>query len=714
MTIGHRWYSCFFLLLFQLLSFALSAQIDTNSVYILDPVILTSPRRSIPENEVPGSAAVFKKREIQGLNQTNSLEESLREIPGVFVNNRYNFSQGDRINIRGLGSRAQFGLRSMKVLLDGIPLTFPDGTTQLNNLNLASIGRIEILKGPSSSLYGNSAAGVILIETEFPDTSKLLVVPRFSAGSYGYKKGHLEASGSSGKSKFYSSIAGTGFKGYRQFSQARFYHANGIFKHAFSEKTRITAVVNVMHAPFMFNPGGLNKQESLENPEEVRLAVKKMVAAKRISQGQAGIQIQKDFGTFGEVQTTFYGISRSLFNPIFGRVIEVDRIAGGIRNVYQNEFSGKRNSLYFLAGLDLEIQEDDRKEFENKGVNESTLNNTHYTNLIEEANKGLLQMDQKERINNTGTFVNLTYNIGKRFSITGGIRHDFYLFSFTDTLKNTDQIRFTQFSPSAGFLFNITDKTSSYLNFSTAFQTPTANEFSNSPDGNKFNRDLQPERVKSTEAGIRKSGKRIQTDLCAFYFTVKNQMIPYQLSLSSDETFYRNAGETENKGMEIWIRYKVHSLLMVAFSYNYMDYIFTDYQLQTDNNLVQLKENKVPGVPSHRIFGGIVFGGEKGLQAEVDLQYTGRYFANDFNGSRPGQSGEREDFINDSYFLTDLRTGYKARWNKAQLFFFAGINNLFDVQYNSSIIPNAAGNRFFEPGPGRNYYLGIEIPVTVK
>lgn len=709
---SHAW-QLFLPIVFQFIPLAVFAQIDTHTVYTLDPVIVTATRRTILENQVPGSMAVIKKKEIQGLNQTNSMEESLREVPGVFVNNRYNFSQGDRISIRGLGSRSQFGLRSMKVLLDGIPLTFPDGTTQLNNVNLAGIGRIEILKGPSSSLYGNSAAGVILLHTELADTNTLVSTPRFSYGSFGFLKGQLEASGTEGKSGYFASIAGTNFEGYREFSQARFYNANGVWKHFLSEKTQITAVVNLMHAPFMFNPGGLNKKESIENPQQVRLAVKKMVPAKRISQQQAGLQFHKYLGSFGELKTTFYGISRNLFNPIFGRIIEVDRVAGGIRNVYEKKFSGIRNSLSLLAGIDLELQQDQRKEYENKGVDESTLNTTHYSDLMNTVNKGALQLDQKEQIQNAGGFINLSYNVRKRFSVSGGLRYDYYLFSFADTSNGKQQLSFTQFSPAAGVLLNITEKLNSYLNVTTAFQTPTANEFSNSPDGSKFNRDLKPERVKSTELGFRKTGKKVQADLCLFYFRVNNQLIPYQVSTNSDETFYRNAGETENKGVEVWIQYRLHPLLSLSFSYTYMNYIFTNYQLQVQNNATQLNGKEVPGVPSHRALGGIVFGGEKGLQAKLDLQYTGRYYANDFNGPAPGQSGERGDFMNSSFWLTDVRAGYKADWNNVRIFLFAGVNNLFDVQYNGSIIPNAAGNRFFEPAPGRNYYVGIEVPVRM-
>lgn len=373
MTRSLQWYGCFLLNIVPFITSYVVAQTDTSNYDALAPVTITATRRPVLESKVQGSVFVIKNKEIQGLHQTTSLEESLREIPGVFVNNRFNFSQGDKISIRGLGSRSQFGLRSMKVLLDGIPLTFPDGTTQLNNLNLSNIEKVEILKGPSSSLYGNSAAGIILLYTQFADTSKLAIRPRISAGSYGFLKGQIDASGTIGKSKYMVSAAGTNFEGYRSFSQARFYNANGVFQHKFSERTHVTAVVNIMNAPYMFNPGGLNKAESMERPREVRLAVKKMISAKKISQSQAGIQLERNLKNFGEFKTTVYGIQRSLFNPIFGRVIDVHRVAGGIRNVYEKQFSGEKNALNMLAGLDIEIQQDDRKEFKNEGIYENEL-----------------------------------------------------------------------------------------------------------------------------------------------------------------------------------------------------------------------------------------------------------------------------------------------------------------------------------------------------
>ena len=172
-----------------------SAMASDSIRYFLEPVLVTATRSEQIIYRVPYALDLMAQRDLQRAEVGLSLDEALRALPGVTVNNRYNLSQGDRITIRGIGSRTPFGVRGIKIILDGIPLTMPDGQSQLNNLDLGSAGKIEIIRGPSSSLYGNAAGGLINIQTQSAQTIPIWMQPQFIAGSNGLRKWQAKFSG---------------------------------------------------------------------------------------------------------------------------------------------------------------------------------------------------------------------------------------------------------------------------------------------------------------------------------------------------------------------------------------------------------------------------------------------------------------------------------------------------------------------------------------
>ena len=699
------------LLLFPILSFA-----QLNDTLQLEPVEITAVRSAESIHDVPAAINVLQKQEIQELNATISIDEALRKIPGLSVNNRYNFSQGERINIRGLGSRAQYGIRSIKVLLDGIPMTFPDGTTQLNNLDLSSIGKIEILRGPAAAMYGNAAGGVIAFYTEKPPLNTSLLTPGIVIGSDGLFKSNLKFSKGSKNIQLLINGSTTNYNGFRDFSSARFYNLNSNLKWYPNKTTSISFIANFMHAPYMYNPGSIDKKALNTDPITVRPIIKRQIASKAVTQTQGGFHIKKGIGT-GEIQSNIYLIKRDLFNPIFGRIIDLKRWSIGSRNSYSNRFKIKETEIFYTAGLEYEFQNDNRSEFDNLGVSDEIVASTSLNKLIHKAKKGNILIDQREKIQAFGSYalVNISPNSDLKF--TSGIRYDYQTFIISNNLSGPEyksgKVNFDQFSPSIGLVHNFIDNWNYYLNFSTAFQTPTANEFSNDPSGSGFNKELKPERVRSFESGIRKSGAKLNMEVALFLFNIQNQLIPYQINASSDETYYRNAGKARNSGVEFWLQYEPFSDLSFYFNYTYMNYRFTDYVVETSPGAVQLKNFKVPGVPDHRFYLSVNKKFKLGLMAEVEFQYVDQYFTNDFNGPVPGETGDKNEFINEGYFITDISAGFEKDLKKVSFTIFAGINNLFNNKYSSSIIPNAAGNRFFEPAPGRIYYIGLKMPIQL-
>jgi len=256
-----------------------------------------------------------------------SLDTVLTTIPGVVVRNRHNLSQGDRITIRGTGTRAQFGVRGIKLLMDGIPLTMPDGQSQTNNLDLTAVGRIHVLRGPASSLYGNASGGVIELFTDL-GADRLTVTPEFLGGSDEIRSQRLDVAGRTGDLRFRLNGTRHQEKGFRDHSQARFDRFNLVANRTLGPGWSLSLAANHFSAPYMLNPSSLTKQDAETRPEYVRPFIFARGAAKKVDQTQAGLTLRAKTPTL-TWQTTLYAVSRNLANPIPSSIIDLDRKASG-------------------------------------------------------------------------------------------------------------------------------------------------------------------------------------------------------------------------------------------------------------------------------------------------------------------------------------------------------------------------------------------------
>ena len=239
-------------------------------LYRLKPVVVTATRGERLLHRVPYALDVLGQRELQRGEVGLSLDEGLRSLPGVVVNNRYNLSQGDRITIRGVGSRTSFGVRGIKIILDGVPLTMPDGQSQLNNLDLGSAGRIEVVRGPSSSLYGNAAGGLITIQSESPPDTPVQIQPQFVAGSYDLRKWQAKVSGEIERQSYFVNVSHLGLAGHREHSDATSVSLNAVGRREVSQHTSLAVVLNYFDAPYLLNPSSLSKAEAETSPTTTR------------------------------------------------------------------------------------------------------------------------------------------------------------------------------------------------------------------------------------------------------------------------------------------------------------------------------------------------------------------------------------------------------------------------------------------------------------
>ena len=146
----------------------IAAQEPLDAVIPLDSMVVTVLRGTVALDRAPYAVSVSSGQALQLGNTGFSLDEALQGIPGLQVQNRYNYTVGERISIRGFGARSQFGARGIKILVDGIPATMADGQSTLDHLDIGSLGRAEVLRGPAAAIYGNGGGGVLSFETAAP------------------------------------------------------------------------------------------------------------------------------------------------------------------------------------------------------------------------------------------------------------------------------------------------------------------------------------------------------------------------------------------------------------------------------------------------------------------------------------------------------------------------------------------------------------------
>lgn len=702
-----------------------SAGADTSKLkeYVVAPVIVTATRSETSLYRVPRAVDVLNNRRYRQGTKSISLDEALAAVPGVFVNNRYNIAQGDRITIRGIGSRAQFGVRGIKLFLDDIPLTMSDGQAQLNNVDLGSVGEIEILRGPSSSLYGNASGGVISLKTESNQNAAFQVEPSVITGAYGYRKWQGKVQGRKNALNYIINLNRTTIEGFRDYSSGEFSSANAVVQYRISNKTRINALLNIYDAPYLLNPSSLDKNIATSNPRNTRSFIIQQGSGKEISQSQTGITIDHTLDNANSIKSTLYGVFRDTKNNIPGRVIDLNRKAGGFRFAYNRQ--SPTIPLRLTAGLDYEFQNDGRKEYNNLGLPDVSISDEDRVRGVQ---RGEMKIDQDENVKGIGPFVELEYGLLHNFLVTAGGRYDYYNFEVADHFTNSDpddsgDRSMDQFSPAFGILYQPSLFLNIFSNYSTAFQTPTTTELGNRASGEGgFNPDLKPEIIKNYEIGVKGllTDFNVLYDITVYFSNLKNMLIPFQIpDPLSEEVYFRNAGSSNNKGIEMKLNYFPTPWFNFTLTYTHTDFTFDDFnkELQLDNVFVnhQVSGNKVPGVAPNRVFTEISLRHpEDRFFGEIAASWVDYFFANDFNGPGPGSSGPGNEFINDAYLKTDVRAGIKIRKGRSALNFFFGLENIFNTRYNSSIVPNAFGKRFFEPGIGRNLYFGIKTPFTIQ
>ena len=673
--------------------------LDTTRVRRLPEINVT--RTTEPLQRVPYAVGVVDRTEIQRGQQTVGLDEALNNLPGVVVANRYNFSLDQRISIRGAGSRSNFGVRGLKILLDGVPQTLPDGQSQLTNIDFANIDRAEVLRGASSSLYGNASGGVVALSSEPAAAGPFAQRVRVQGGtgkrdrddSY---KWQSWTSGRSGNVSGTLSVSQFKTDGFRQHSAAEFRQLNAAMDYAVTGSTLATLRLSLADNPRGQNPGALTLAEYLANPDSAAANNIRRGADKDAQQYQLALRLRHFDGGGNEYEATVFGLLRDLANPLAappptgitpttGTYVAIDRAVGGARASGNRRLGSGEQAPRLTAGVDLQRMRDDRENFVSNAGQPTTT----------------VILDQREQVTEFGPFAQLQWNPSERWLVSGGARLDWVRFNLTDRFisdgDDSGARTMSAVSGNLGLSLSFGDQLVPYVNVATAFETPTTTELANQPDGSGgFNPDLGPQRAVNYEIGARgQPVPRVSYSVALFLGRISDAIV--QGPEIGGRAFFRNAGKTHNDGAELGLSVSPAPGITVRGSYTYARYRFTDYQL-ADGTV--LDGNRLPGVPEHFWRFGLRTSLPGDFFLDADHTISSSIVADDANTIYVDAWGAG---------ITNLRLGWTGQVGQAKFAPFLGVNNLWDRRYVGSVTLNGVGGRVFEPAPRRIVYIGTEI-----
>ena len=688
-----------------LLSAPAAAQ-DTASTARLPTVQVTVTRETGRSPlELPYAISVTEPDSVRPGSRQLALDELLLLIPGIAVTNRNNPTQDPRITIRGFGARSAFGVRGVRVLRDGIPLTLPDGQTPVDYIDLESVGSIEVIRGAASSLYGNASGGIIELRTDPPPSAPFGASIRGSGGSYGMKRLHATAGGTSNALAYQASVTRTEMDGFRDSSRQETTHALARVEMQHGSTTWSLQGIG-FDMPVAQNPGALTATQFATNPRMAEANTVRRRARKDVRQGQLSLIATRE-SAIGELSGSVYGGVRDLYNPLAFAIVAVDRVSYGATlraSLTPRTLLG--NEHRFSVGLDAQRQEDDRERFENCNDGSNPIDPLCSPTGSE---RGDLLQEQLELVTGFGAYLRDEIGINSWLTASAGVRADFTTFEVEDRFivgadpDDSGERTLPAVSPMLGLVARLGTLTSIYANVSSSFETPTATEMGNKPDGSAgINPDLEPQKAVSYELGAKGFIlPAVAYDGAIYYTRVRDELIPFEIPNGGGRRYFRNAGRTERRGLELGVRAEAGPV-RAGLSYSYADYEFIDYEVVTGAPPTQTTTvydgKRIPGIPEHQAQASVTLFNRR-AHGTIETVASSRTLVDDANSASAA-----------GYAILNVRIGGRfPLGGPGEVEPVVGVHNVFDRAYVGSVSVNAAGGRYYEPASGRAVFVGVTV-----
>lgn len=667
-------------------------------------MVVTAAPTTVSELDTPAAVSVVNGDEMRQAAPRVNLSESLGAVPGLQVQNRQNYAQDLQLSIRGFGSRSTYGVRGLRIYVDGIPATMPDGQGQTSNIDIGSVDTIEVLRGPFSALYGNSSGGVINVTsqtgTQPPTVEASSYYGSFGTWHYGMKATGAVGDGShAGDVDYTVSTNRFTTHGYRDHSGARKNLANARLGVRINDVSKLTLLLNSVDIKAN-DAGGLTADEWRDNPRQSPRG-DQYNTRKNTRQTQAGLRYERQLSAqddlsvmmyAGERETTqFQSIPRApqLKPSHAGGVIDLTRHYQGIdtRLTHRGELLVP---VTLTAGLDYENMSERRKGYENFVM---------VNGAPQYGEQGALRRNERNLMWNVDPYLQTQWQLTDKLSFDAGVRYSSVWFDSNDyyiTPGNGDDsgdASYHKWLPAGSLKYALTDAWNVYLSAGRGFETPTINELSYRSDNQSgLNFGLKPSTNDTVEIG---SKTRIGNGLltAALFQTDTDNEIVVDSS-SGGRTSYKNAGKTRRQGMELGLDQQFGESWRLKAAWTWLD---ATYRTNVCGD-ASCNGNRIPGIARNMGYASFGYQPEQGWYAGSDIRYMSDIMANDENTAKAP-----------SWTVVGLTTGYKWSYGRMDMDLFGRVDNLFDREYVGSVIVNESNGRYYEPAPGRNYGIGLNL-----
>jgi len=676
-----------------------------DTITTLEQVQVSASRTPHAPREVAAAVSIVPIRNHARDTLGATVAEHLVGVPGVLARSRQNFAQDEQLSIRGFGTRASFGIRGVRLYVDGIPATTPDGQGQLSHFPLMDAARIEVLRGPFSALYGNAAGGVVQLFT-VDGTTPREIGASVAGGSFGSRRVSVELRDAQGDIAYVAGLNHFAGDGYRKHSRAErtLFHGKATLTRG---ATRLTLVANALAAPNAQDPLGLDRAQFAADPQQAIEAARRFNTRKSVTQHQLGATLAHDFTPDTQLQVMAYAGQRDITqflaipvavqaNPLHGGgVIDLSSPYAGLDARWTRRFALTNGELEVVAGLNLERQRQDRRGYENFVGDQLGV-------------RGALRLSQADEVRAIDPYAQLHWRPAPDWTLMLGARHSDIRFQSHDryvTAGNPDdsgRVRYRATSPVAGVSWTPAPQWQWFAARGRGFETPTFNELAYRSDGGSGpNFALQPARTRSGETGVRFRSGEASAELVLFRADTRDELAV--ATSRGGRTTFQNAGTARRQGVEWAGRVPLGAQLRGEWALTWLDASYREAFLACATtpcavpDTVVARGTRIPGVPHSSAYVALQLGGARGWHARVEAQHIGAVPVNLFDDERAS-----------SYTVVGVSSGYGLRTTSGEGRVFVAIGNLFDRRYVGSVIVNESNRRYYEPAPGRTLQAGFE------
>lgn len=671
-----------------------------SSIINIGEVVITGTRISKRIIDIPYPVTRIDYHDFK-YDKKIAVDDVLSSVPGLFSQSRYG-NHDVRISIRGFGSKSKSGIRGVRILLDNIPESEPDGQTRIEAIDFTSIGSIEIAKGNLSSMYTNAPGGVVNFINDI-DFKESFIKQTNQFGSFGMRRNGIKLGIRTKNYGLLTTYSNHGYEGYREHNNEHWNIINAVVETTSTENSSLQLLFYFVDGIIKL-PGSLTLKEFEEDPYQAEQRAIDRDTKRLSTKGRLGIRYNTKFGKKlnNEFELTTYATIK-YFERTNKEFRIINRNGLGLRTRYTNYSKIFNRSNEFTVGADILFQ---------------PARTEYYDNI--NGNKGdqLLQL-LDEKIYNNGYYFSNNFEIAKKklfLLITG--RYDQINFNLKEeTLPSrVDKKTFNAFVPKVALNYKLTDRISLYGSYGFSYDSPAKNELESFDPEYLYNPDLIPQETESIEIGIKgfvinKNNyffNRMQFEATFFNLNINNEIVPYEIY---GEVYFRNAAETNRRGIELGSQIRLINRLDVSFAYTFSDFIYNSYsalsiEIDSVGNIVETENDFsgkiVPSVPRNNIYTSVSYSLPlvRNINGFAKLSYNGisGLWVDDANSNQT-----------DGYQLINSVLGIDMNFGKLNILVSGGMNNMLDEIYVGFTNTNSAEGRFYEAGAPRNYFITANV-----